>query len=51
LPETKECRDWGLRYEEFGVWGGLDPTQRKRVRKEQGIKFSALLPSAKAGPR
>jgi hypothetical protein len=47
-PKLNECRDWGLRYEEFGVWGGLDPNQRKRVRKELGIKFSALLPSSKA---
>ncbi len=35
-PIMQECRDWALsRYEEYGVWGGLTPRQRRDVWKKQ----------------
>lgn len=37
-PFRKECLDWALHYELYGVWGGIDEDQRKIMRKELGIK-------------
>ena len=28
-----ECAEWGIRYENFGVWGGLSPADRKNLRR------------------
>lgn len=45
-----ECAEWGIRYENFGVWGGLSPADRKNLRarrtrrgrplKENGVPIS-----------
>jgi WhiB family transcriptional regulator, redox-sensing transcriptional regulator len=35
-PVKAECLDYGL-HEEYGMWGGLGPRQRRRVRNERGI--------------
>ena len=32
-----ECADWGIRHERFGIWGGLNETQRKEIRKQKNI--------------
>jgi hypothetical protein len=32
-----ECADWGIRHERFGIWGGLNETQRKEIRKQKDI--------------
>lgn len=32
-----QCRDYSLRYERFGVWGGLTELQRHRERKRLNI--------------
>lgn len=35
-PVLAECRDHALRTNElFGVWGGLSPSQRKRMRAQR----------------
>jgi hypothetical protein len=35
----EECRAWALQYSNlFGVWGGLVPANRTRLRKHKGIK-------------
>lgn len=34
------CLEWGLRHETHGVWGGVNPVGRERIRKERGISFS-----------
>lgn len=34
----KECLDWALHYEYYGIWGGIDEDQRKALRRELGIK-------------
>ena len=39
-PVRNECRDYGVVYEEWGIWGGLSASQRRRVRKEFGIVLS-----------
>ena len=39
-PVMDECRDHGVIYEEWGIWGGLTASQRRRVRKEFGIVLS-----------
>jgi hypothetical protein len=31
-PVIKQCAEWALRYEEFGVFGGLSAKERKMIR-------------------
>lgn len=35
-----ECRDWALVREEFGIWGGTTPQERKQWRHERGLKIA-----------
>jgi WhiB family redox-sensing transcriptional regulator len=42
-PVKDECRDYGVVYEEWGIWGGLTASQRRRVRKEFGITLSQAV--------
>lgn len=39
----QECLEYALVYEEFGIWGGMSPDQRKRYRRER--KLSGRRPS------
>ena len=32
-----ECAEWGIRYERFGIWGGLTELDRKNIRRKQNI--------------
>lgn len=32
-----ECREWGIKHESHGIWGGLTPTDRQRMRKARGL--------------
>jgi hypothetical protein len=32
-----DCAEWGIRKERWGVWGGLTPTDRNRIRKNKNI--------------
>lgn len=35
----QECRDWAIKYSNLGgVWGGLVPADRTRIRRMKGIK-------------
>lgn len=36
-PILDECRDHALRWEAFGIWGGMTQTERTRRRVELGI--------------
>jgi len=47
-PVKDECRDYGVVYEEWGIWGGLTASQRRRVRKEFGILLSQSVTLRKA---
>jgi hypothetical protein len=33
-PVLEECKAHGLAHEQYGVWGGLSPEQRRKLRKE-----------------
>ena len=33
-PVREKCPAWALEHETFGVWGGLTPNERKRLRKD-----------------
>jgi Transcription factor WhiB len=47
-PVMDECRDYAVVYEEWGIWGGLTASQRRRVRKEFGIVLSQSVTLRKA---
>jgi len=47
-PVRNECRDYGVVYEEWGIWGGLTASQRRRVRKEHNILLSQSVKPRKA---
>lgn len=32
-----ECAEWAIKHEEAGLWGGLMPKERQRIRRERGI--------------
>jgi len=38
-PHQAECAEWGIKKEIFGIWGGLLPIDRKRIRKAKNIKI------------
>jgi WhiB family redox-sensing transcriptional regulator len=38
-PVVKDCLSHALKYEEYGYWGGTTSGDRKRMRKELGIKL------------
>lgn len=38
-----ECGDWAIKHEEFGIWGGLSTTDRKLLRRRNGIKLETIL--------
>ena len=37
-PHKMECAEWGILNEVHGVWGGLTPQQRSRLRKQRRIQ-------------
>lgn len=41
-PLMWACRKWALHHEEFGIWGGTLPEQRRRIRREQGITLERI---------
>jgi WhiB family redox-sensing transcriptional regulator len=34
-PVKEPCKDWAIKYEEHGVWGGLTPAQRRTLRRRK----------------
>lgn len=36
------CLQWALRHEKHGVWAGTTDSERRRMRREQGIEFIPL---------
>lgn len=32
-----ECAEWGIRHETHGFWGGLNPKQRRDIRRSRRI--------------
>jgi hypothetical protein len=41
-PFQKDCLDWGVKHEAFGIWGGATEYERNMIRKKTGIKFKSL---------
>lgn len=37
-PVIGECRDYALKYERFGIWGGMTEIQRTKERKRLNIE-------------
>lgn len=42
-PHKAECAEWGIRYETHGVWGGLTPQQRSRIRTKNKIQLPVTV--------
>lgn len=40
-PMREPCAEWGLHYETDGYWGGLSPTERRRIRRKRGISLKS----------
>ena len=38
-PVTDPCREHGLKHERFGIWGGMSERERRRLRRERGIRL------------
>jgi hypothetical protein len=34
-----KCRDWGIKHEEWGFWGGMSVYERRQWRKKYNIKL------------
>ena len=39
------CLEWGIKREEFGVWGGTTARERAAIRRERGLR---LIPAGVA---
>lgn len=39
----QECLEWALRHEDWGMWGGLTPVERKRLRSKLKIRLEEVL--------
>lgn len=48
-PIRESCKTWGLAHEDFGIWGGTTPAERKRERKEIGLRFFDPIEAATYG--
>lgn len=42
-PVSKECLEWAIRHEEYGMWGGKSPRERRLIRKKRNILFEQIL--------
>ncbi len=38
-----ECAAWAIKHEAHGIWGGLTPSQRKKIRKQKNIIIDTEL--------
>lgn len=43
-PVRVECARWGIAHELDGMWGGLTPKERQRIRSRRGIMVNSLPP-------
>lgn len=42
-PVKMECLEWGVRHEEYGMWGGKSPVERSLIRKKRKLKLQLIL--------
>jgi hypothetical protein len=33
------CREWAIKHEDWGFWGGMSMYERRKYRKEHGIRL------------
>jgi WhiB family redox-sensing transcriptional regulator len=38
----QECREYAIRHEEFGYWGGLGERERRHIRSQRGIRLRTM---------
>lgn len=43
-PIRKQCLEWALHHEQYGIWGGTTEWQRRVIRKEQNIRLRTPMP-------
>jgi len=42
--EVKDkCLEWGLKHEDWGMWGGLTPHERDALRRSKKIRLQEIL--------
>jgi WhiB family redox-sensing transcriptional regulator len=41
-PVIAECLDWALRHGEHGIWGGTTDNERKRLRRNIGVRVQRI---------
>ena len=38
-PHRRECAEWGIYKEYYGIWGALTLKERQIIRRQRGIKI------------
>ena len=41
-PVVQECREWGIKRERYGFWGGMTATERESERIMRGIRVNEI---------
>ena len=36
-----ECAEWGIKYEKYGMWGGLTPAERSQMRRKVQVTITS----------
>lgn len=36
-----ECAEWGIKYESYGMWGGLTPADRAKARRKVSVTIQS----------
>lgn len=36
-PVLEQCAEWAIHHEKWGIWGGLTPQERNKIRKQRNI--------------
>lgn len=44
-PIRKECLEWAVLHEAHGLWGGLTPRERLKLRSKRNITLEQILVS------
>ncbi len=39
-PHKRECAEWGIHKEYYGIWGGLTLRQRQQIRSQRGLRVN-----------
>jgi len=46
-PVLTKCRDWAVKHEDYGFWGGMSTYERRVYREENNIQYSVLTGQTK----